>query len=367
MVRPRGWHLDEKHLLVDGQPLSGSLFDFGLYFFHNARRLLDNGPGRTSTCRSWRATSKPGSGTTCSAWRRTAGIPLGTIRATVLIETIPARSRWTRSSTSCASTLRAERRSLGLPVQLDQEVPPRGQEFALPDRASVTMTAPFMRAYTELLVKTCHRRGAHAIGGMAAFIPSRRDPEVNAVAHGEGAGGQDARGRRRLRRLLGSPPGPGAPCRKSSTHPGTRRTSQQAASGGHRVRSRPLTVGTTPGRSPKPACATTSASGCSTWRPGSAAGAVAIFNLMEDAATAESRGPRSGSGCTTTSGWTTASRLPPTWCERIIGEELATIRGSAGRPYDAPRYYQAVTLFSQVALADDYAEFLTLLVDEEMP
>ena len=184
MVRPRGWHLDEKHLLVDGQRVSGSLFDFALYFFHCARRQLENGSG------PYFYLPKIESHLEARLWndafnlaQDSLGIPRGTIRATVLIETIPAAFEMEEilyELRDHSAGLNAGRWDYLFSVI--KKFRSRGQEFVLPERNSVTMTAPFMRAYTELLVKTCHQRGAHAMGGMAAFIPSRRDPEVNAVA-----------------------------------------------------------------------------------------------------------------------------------------------------------------------------------------
>ena len=183
MVRPRGWHLVESHMVVDCQPMSGSLFDFGLYFFHNAKRLLAKGTG------PYFYLPKMESHLEARLWndvfnlaQDALGIPRGTIKVTVLIETILAAyemdeilyelrdhitglnaGRWDYMF-SCIKKFRNRR------------------NFVFPDRAQVTMTVPFMRAYTELLVKTCHHRGAHAMGGMAAYIPSRKDPQVNEVA-----------------------------------------------------------------------------------------------------------------------------------------------------------------------------------------
>jgi malate synthase len=182
MVRPRGWHLVEKHIVVDGRPISASLVDFGLYFFHCAQRQLDAGGGpyfylpKLETHREARL------------WddvflfaQQYLGIPPGTIRATVLIETITAAFEMDEI------LYELREHSAGLNAgrwdyifSIVKNLGDRS-DFVLPDRADVTMTVPFMRAYTELLVRTCHRRGAPAIGGMAAFIPSR-DPAVNEVA-----------------------------------------------------------------------------------------------------------------------------------------------------------------------------------------
>lgn len=182
MVRPRGWHLEEKHVTVDGKPMSGSLFDFGLYFYRNAQRLLDKGSG------PYFYLPKLESHLEARLWNdvfvfseKYVGLPQGTVKVTVLIETILGAfemeeilyelrehiaglnaGRWDYIF-SCIKKFRT-------------------RDTLFPDRVQVTMTVPFMRAYTELLVKTCHKRGAHAMGGMAAFIPSRKDAAVNETA-----------------------------------------------------------------------------------------------------------------------------------------------------------------------------------------
>jgi malate synthase len=183
VVRPRGWHLTERHVLVDGEPVSASLFDFGLAFFHNAEALLERGSG------PYYYLPKLESHLEARFWNdafRLAqdelGLPQGTIRATVLIETILAAFEAEEilyELRDHSAGLNAGRWDYIFSVIKKFRTRP---EFVLPDRAQVTMTVPFMRAYTELLVRTCHRRGAHAIGGMAAFIPSRRDPVLNETA-----------------------------------------------------------------------------------------------------------------------------------------------------------------------------------------
>jgi malate synthase len=183
VVRPRGWHLHEKHVLFEGRPISASLFDFALYFFHNAQELLQRGSG------PYFYLPKLESHLEARLWndvfnfaQDALGIPKGTIRATVLIETILAAFQMDEilyELRDHAAGLNAGRWDYLFSMIKNFRDRP---EFVLPDRAQLTMTVPFMRAYTELLVRTCHRRGAHAIGGMAAFIPSRKDPEVNAVA-----------------------------------------------------------------------------------------------------------------------------------------------------------------------------------------
>ncbi len=183
MVRPRGWHLEERHVTVDGRPISASLFDFGLYMFHNAHELLARGTG------PYFYLPKLESHLEARLWNDAfvlaqdlLGLPRGTIRATVLIETILAAFEMEEilyELRDHAAGLNAGRWDYIFSVIKKF----RGRaDVLLPDRAQVTMTVPFMRAYTELLVRTCHRRGAHAIGGMAAFIPSRKDPQINEVA-----------------------------------------------------------------------------------------------------------------------------------------------------------------------------------------
>ena len=180
MVRPRGWHLDEKHVLVDGRPVSASLLDFGLYFFHNARELLARGTGpyfylpkleNHLEARLWNEVFVEA--------QQALGIPRGTIRATVLIETI-------LGAFECEEILYELREhSAGLNcgrwdyifsvIKKFQSRP----EFVMPDRGLVTMDRHFLRSYTELVIKVCHRRGVHAMGGMAAFIPVKGDPAAN--------------------------------------------------------------------------------------------------------------------------------------------------------------------------------------------
>ena len=183
VVRPRGWHLEETNVLVDGIPVSASLFDFGLFLFHNGRELLERGSG------PYLYLPKLESHLEARLWndvfwtaQSTLGIPGGSIRATVLIETILAAFEMNEilyELREHAAGLNAGRWDyLFSCIKKFRSRP----QMMLPDRAQLTMTVPFMRAYTDLLVRTCHRRGAHAIGGMAAFIPSRRDKDVNEVA-----------------------------------------------------------------------------------------------------------------------------------------------------------------------------------------
>src|SRR5437764_1298370 len=183
LVRPRGWHLPERHVLVDGEPIAGALFDFGLYMFHNARRLLEKGTGpyfylpkleSHLEARLWNEVFK--------FTQEAVGVPPGSVRATVLIETILAAFEMEEilyELREHSAGLNAGRWDYIFSVIKKFR---NRSDMILPDRAQVTMTVPFMRAYTQLLVRTCHRREAFAMGGMAAFIPSRKDPEVNETA-----------------------------------------------------------------------------------------------------------------------------------------------------------------------------------------
>jgi malate synthase len=183
MVRPRGWHLTEKHFLVDGRPMSASLFDFGLYMFHGARAAIRNGTGPYLYLPKLESHREARLWNDVFVWTQTKlDISQGTIKATVLIENVLAAFEMDEilyELREHAAGLNAGRWDYIFSMITKFR---NRSDFVLPDRAQVTMTVPFMHAYTELMIKTCHRRGAHAIGGMAAFIPNRRDPEVTKQA-----------------------------------------------------------------------------------------------------------------------------------------------------------------------------------------
>jgi malate synthase len=372
VVRPRGWHLDEKHVLVDGQRVSGSLFDFALYFFHCARRQLEKGSG------PYFYLPKIESHREARLWndafnlaQDALGIPRGTIRATVLIETIPAAFEMEEilyELRDHSAGLNAGR--WDYLFSMIKKFRNRGQEFVLPERNSVTMTAPFMRAYTELLVKTCHQRGAHAMGGMAAFIPSRRDPEVNAVAM---AKVREDKTRESADGFDGSwvaHPDLVALCREvfdaalgDRPNQLTRQRDDVSVSAAEL-----LAVSKTPGTITEAGLRNNISVGLqylTSWLGGN--GAVAIFNLMEDAATAEISRSQVWQWIHNSVRLDDGQMVTPELAGRIIAEESAAIREAAGPAFDAPRFEQAAALFSAVALADDYAEFLTLPAYEEMP
>jgi malate synthase len=366
VVRPRGWHLDEAHLIVDGTPAVGALVDFGLYFFHNAQELLDRDSG------PYFYLPKMESHLEARLWndvftfaQQRLGIPHGTIRATVLIETIPAAFEMDEilyELREHASGLNAGR--WDYLFSIIKYFRDSGSDFVLPDRNSVTMTAPFMRGYTELLVRTCHRRGAFAMGGMAAFIPSRRDPQVNEVAlakvradkereAGDGFDGSWVAHpdlvplcQEIFDRALGDKPNQLDRLREDVSV-----TAEQL-----------LDVRSTPGGVTEAGLrnnVSVALQYLASWLGGN--GAVAIFNLMEDAATAEIARSQIWQWVHNDVKLDTGVKVSAEFVQRVVDEELAKIRDTVGaESFDTDRFAQARDLFVQVALADDYADFLTV-------
>jgi len=347
VARPRGWHLVEKHILVDGQPVSASLVDFGLYFFHCARRLIDAGVG------PYFYLAKLESHREARLWNDVfrfaqdyVGLPHGTIRATTLIETITAAFEMEEI------LYELREHSAGLNAgrwdYIFSVIKNFGDraEFVLPDRAEITMTVPFMRAYTELLVRTCHKRGAHAIGGMAAFIPSR-DPEVNDVALAKVRADKQREAGDGFDGSWVAHPGLVPVCREVFDGVLGERPNQL-----DRLREEVsvtaeelLAVDKTPGRVTEAGVRTNVAVALryiDAWLGGT--GAAAIFNLMEDAATAEiSRcqlwqwihhgTPLAGGG-----------RVTAELVQSIVDETAAELRGSHEHVDDAVAVLTAHTL-----------------------
>ena len=372
VVRPRGWHLDEKHLLVDGQRVSGSLFDFALYFFHCARRQLEKGSG------PYFYLPKIESHLEARLWndafnlaQDSLGIPRGTIRATVLIETIPAAFEMEEilyELRDHSAGLNAGRWDYLFSVI--KKFRSRGQEFVLPERNSVTMTAPFMRAYTELLVKTCHARGAHAMGGMAAFIPSRRDAEVNAKALAKVREDKTRESRDGFDGSWVAHPDLVPVCKEIfdgvlGTNPNQLGRSREDVS----VTAEDLlAVSKTPGQITEDGLRndiSVALQYLASWLGGS--GAVGIFNLMEDAATAEISRSQIWQWIHNDVPLDDGRVVGREMVEGLIDEELSKIRVASGDSFDAERYGQAVALFTDVALADNFADFLTIPAYERMP
>lgn len=375
VMRPRGWHLAERHLQLDGTPVPGALVDFGLYFFHNAKRLIGLGKG------PYFYLPKTESYLEARLWNDVfvfaqdyIGIPQGTVRATVLIETITAAYEMEEilyELRDHASGLNAGRWDYLFSIV--KNFRDGGAKFVLPDRNAVTMTAPFMRAYTELLVRTCHKRGAHALGGMAAFIPSRRDPEVNKVAFEKVKADKDREandgfdgswvahpdlvpiamasfdavlGERphqkdRLREDVSVAPGDLIAVDSLDAKP-TYEGLHNAVQVGIRY--------------------------IEAWLRGS--GAVAIFNLMEDAATAEISRSQIWQ-------WINAGvefehdgrtvRATRELARELAAAELAAIRAEIGEDaFGAGAWQQAHDLLLTVALDEEYADFLTLPAYERL-
>ena len=372
VVRPRGWHLDEKHLLVDGQRASGSLVDFALYFAHCARRQLTKGQG------PYFYLAKMESHLEARLWndafvlaQDALGIPRGTIRATVLIETIPAAFEMDEilyELRDHSAGLNAGR--WDYQFSIIKKFRTRGRDFILPDRNAVTMTAPFMRGYTELLVKTCHARGAHAMGGMAAFIPNRRDPEVTATAL---AKVRDDKTRESNDGFDGSwvaHPDLVPLCREVFDGVLGDKPNQLSKQRDdvHVTAAELLAIDKTPGAITEAGLRNDVSVGLqylANWLGGN--GAVAIFNLMEDAATAEISRSQIWQWLHNDIALAEGPTVTRDLVDQIITEELAKIREQLGGAFDESRYEQATSLFTEVALADEYVDFLTLPAYERMP
>jgi malate synthase len=347
VVRPRGWHLPEKHALVAGDPVSGSLFDFGLYVFHNGARLLERGSG------PYFYLAKLENHREARLWNdvfdfaeQELGLPAGSIKATVLIETVLAAFEMDEILYELRDHvvgLNAGRWDYLFSLIKKFRARP---EFVLPDRAQLTMTTPFMRAYTELLVKTCHRRGAHAMGGMAAFIPSRRDPEVNQTAlakvredkvreAGDGFDGTWVAhpdlvpvATEVFDGVLGDAPNQ-VERRRDDVEVGAADLLDLRVEGGE-ITDEGLRTNVSVG-----------IRYLESWLRG--VGAAAIDNLMEDAATAEISRSQIWQ-------WVQHGRVTQQRVREVANAEA----------FEGGRFTDARELFERVALADDFTEFLTL-------
>ncbi|MFE1407084.1 malate synthase A [Streptomyces sp. NPDC058770] len=372
VTRPRGWHLNERHLQLDGTPVPGALVDFGLYFFHNARRLVDLGKG------PYFYLPKTESHLEARLWNDVfvfaqdyVGIPQGTVRATVLIETITAAYEMEEilyELRDHASGLNAGRWDYLFSIV--KNFRDGGAEFVLPDRNAVTMTAPFMRAYTELLVRTCHKRGAHAIGGMAAFIPSRRDAEVNKVAFEKVKADKDREARDGFDGSWVAHPDL-VPIAMASFDAvlGERPNQKDRLREDVSVAAGDLiAIGTLDARPTYDGLRNAVAVGIryiEAWLRG--LGAVAIFNLMEDAATAEISRSQIWQWINAGVVFENGERATAELAREVAAEELAAIRAEIGdEEFIAGQWQQAHDLLLQVALDQDYADFLTLPAYERL-
>lgn len=361
LVRPRGWHLGEKHFLVDGQPMSASLFDFGLYLLHGGRAALEAGTGPYLYLPKLESHLEARLWNDVFVWAQDRlGIPRGTIKATVLVENVLAAFEMDEilfELREHAAGLNAGRWDYIFSVIKKFRHNP---DFILPDRSSVTMTVPFMHAYTELMVATCHRRGAHAIGGMAAFIPNRRDEEVTERAMAavsadkarEAAAGCDGTwvahpdlvpvARREFDAVLGSRPNQVDRLRPEV-----------------RVSASDLLDLDFAGEVTKNGVETNVSVGIqylASWLSGT--GAAGINNLMEDVATAEIS--RSQIWQWVTHGLTTSDGTQIT--EALVREMAGRVVDRLDRddyPY-RDRLPEARKLFEEVALGEHFVDFLTL-------
>jgi malate synthase len=375
LVRPRGWHLLDKHLIVDGHPVSGSLLDFGLHTFHNAKRLVERGSG------PYFYLPKLESHLEARLWNEVFSLAeerfeleAGTIKATVLIETVPAAFEMEEilhELRDHSAGLNAGRWDyIFSMIKCFRDRP----EFVLPERNRVTMTVPFMRAYTELLVRTCHRRGAHAIGGMAAVIPSRTDEERNrrafeAVAADKAREAQDGFdgswvahpdsvpvAREQFDRVLGERPNQLERQREDVEVTASDLLDAASAGGPAGITEQGLRNDVNVG-----------IQYISSWLRGN--GAAGIYGLMEDAATAEIARSQVWQwlrhGCATAEG----GRITRELVRRIEDSELERIR----REVDDDQWFYAEgrpdlsrELFEQVALAEDFVDFLTIPAYEHL-
>ncbi|MFD9543316.1 malate synthase A [Streptomyces sp. NPDC060022] len=372
VTRPRGWHLNERHLQLDGTAVPGALVDFGLYFFHNAQRLIDLGKG------PYFYLPKTESHLEARLWNDIfvfaqdyVGIPQGTVRATVLIETITAAYEMEEilyELRDHASGLNAGRWDYLFSIV--KNFRDGGSKFVLPDRNLVTMTAPFMRAYTELLVRTCHKRGAHAIGGMAAFIPSRRDAEVNKVAFEKVKADKDREANdgfdgswvahpdlvpiamASFDAVLGEKPNQKERLREDVS----------VAAGDL------IAIDTLDAKPTYDGLHNAVAVGIryiEAWLRGM--GAVAIFNLMEDAATAEISRSQIWQWINADVVFENGEHATADLARKVAAEELAAIRAEVGdEAFAAGKWQQAHDLLLQVSLDQDYADFLTLPAYEQL-
>src|SRR5262245_38200869 len=356
VMRPRGWHLPERHITVDGVPAVGALVDAGLYLYHNAVELVEQGSG------PYLYLPKMESHLEARLWNdvfdhveSVLGLNPGTIRATVLIETIPAAFEMDEILWELrphASGLNAGR--WDYLFSIIKKFRDAGPSFVLPDRAAVTMTAPFMRAYTELLVASCHRRGAMAMGGMAAFIPSRRDPEVNAAGLAKVRADKEREAGDGFDGSWVAHPDLVPVCQEVfDATLGARPNQLDRLRDDVRVSAdQLLDIAATPGSVTIGGVRGNISVGVryiASWLAGT--GAAAIDNLMEDAATAEISRSQIWQWVHNATTVDTGEAVT----EELVRQLLAQDSAIAGPEYDTAR-----ELFLRVALADDFVEFLTL-------
>ncbi|WP_413992083.1 malate synthase A [Labrys okinawensis] len=362
IVRPRGWHLDEAHVTLDGEPLSGSLFDFGLYFFHNAKAQIAQGSG------PYFYIPKLESHLEARLWnevfllaQESLGVPKGTIKATVLIETLPAAFEMDEILYELRDHMAGLNCGRWDYIFSFIKKLAKNQAYVLPDRSQVVMGKAFLRAYSLLLIKTCHRRGAFAMGGMAAQIPIKNNPTANEAAFAkvkadkerEAGDGHDGTwvahpdlvpvAMEVFNRLM---PEANQLDKKREdvkvgkiellkVHEGTR--TAEGLRDNIRVGVQYMEA----------------------WLRGR--GAVPIYNLMEDAATAEISRAQIWQFVKYGVTLEGAITVTPSWFEGVFEEEMQRVRGEVGdAAFSGGRFPEAVKLFKQLSLAPDFADFLTL-------
>jgi malate synthase len=362
LVRPRGWHLSEAHVRVDGRPMSGALFDFGLYVFHNARALTARGTG------PYFYLAKLESHLEARLWndvfgfaQERLGIPKGTIKATVLIETLLAAFEMDEilyELRDHMAGLNCGRWDYIFSIIKKFRNRP---DFIMPDRDQVTMTAPCMRAYSLLAIQTCHRRGAHAIGGMAAQIPIRSDPEANEQALGKVRADKEREAGDGHDGTWVAHPGLVPIAREVFDRLMPQPHQIERARDDVRVTAKDLLTvpeGTITERGLRHNL-NVGVLYLEAWLRG--VGCVPINNLMEDAATAEisraqiwqwrRHGARIEGG----------PAIDEALIRRLLDEEMAKVRQTVGeKRFGAGRFEEAATLFRDLVLAEEFAEFLTL-------
>jgi malate synthase len=360
VVRPRGWHLPEKHMLIDGTPVAGGIVDFGLFFFHNARRLLAQGKG------PYFYLPKIENHLEARLWndifvlaQDLLGIPQGTIRATVLIETNTAAYEMEEilyELRDHASGLNAGR--WDYIFSLIKNFRTRGPRFVLPDRAQVTMTQPFMRAYTEQLVRACHRRGAMAIGGMAAAVPNRKDEAANTNAFEKVRADKTREANDGFDGSWVAHPDLVPVCREVfdsilGERPNQLDRSREDVTPDDRAL---INVAATEGTITETGIRNNIEVGIryiESWLRGN--GAVAIHNLMEDAATAEISRSQLWQWMYARAITDRGEIITHHWIEELLDEEFARLER-----FDGDRFEDARDIFEEVTLGQEFPSFLTL-------
>ncbi|WAH99356.1 malate synthase A [Arthrobacter sp. MMS18-M83] len=360
VVRPRGWHLPEKHMLIDGKPVAGGVVDFGLFFFHNARRLLAQGKG------PYFYLPKIENHLEARLWndifvlaQDLLGIPQGTIRATVLIETITAAFEMEEilfELRDHASGLNAGRWDYIFSVIKNFRT--RGPRFVLPDRAQVSMTQPFMRSYTEQLVRACHRRGAMAIGGMAAAVPNRKDEAANTAAFEKVRADKTREAGDGFDGSWVAHPDLVPVCREVfdgvlGDRPNQLDRSREDVTPDDRAL---IDIASTEGTITETGIRNNIEVGIryiESWLRGN--GAVAIHNLMEDAATAEISRSQLWQWIYSHAITDTGELITREWVNDLLDEEFARLER-----FDDDRFNDARSIFEEVALAEEFPTFLTI-------